>query len=730
MSLHYAANETPEPQWLEQRSARDMEVRNLATEFFRIRTHTQALVETLEPEDRVVQSMPDASPANWHLAHTSWFFETFVLVPHLDGYRVFDERFSYLFNSYYESVGFRQPRPLRGLLTRPTGRTIREYRRHIDRQMEKLFATASTADIEPIIRLGIAHEEQHQELLLMDVLHLFAQSTLNPAFRKDWPPLPETRDARFRRHPGGLRDIGATDVDFAFDNEGPRHRVWLEPFEISDQLVTNGEWLAFMHAGGYARAGLWFAEGWALVQEQQWEAPLYWRQAADGSGWWSMTLGGERPIEMDRPVSHISYYEAAAFANWAGARLPTEQEWEVAASAGLLEQADTVLWQWTQSAYSAYPGFRASDDAIGEYNGKFMAGQMVLRGGAQVTPVGHARVSYRNFFYPSQRWLFSGLRLARDAQPRPESDMAANEAFSRDIVKGLSSGRKETSPKYFYDERGSQLFEAICRLPEYYVTRVESALLERVAAEIAATVEDNPVLVEFGSGASEKVRHLLDAAKHFHTYVPVDISRSVLDEAAARTMAAYPHLQVERVEADFNEALNLPVAPTRGARVGFFPGSTIGNFSNAEAVRFLGTARTMLGTGARFIVGVDLVKAREKLIAAYDDAQGVTASFNKNLLVRINRELQGDFDLDQFDHAAIWNEDLSRMEMHLVSRRAQIVRVSGRAFSFKAGESIHTENSHKFTVASFSALAASSGWVVERYWVSAGQEFAIFSLAT
>lgn len=493
--------------------------------------------------------------------------------------------------------------------------------------------------------------------------------------------------------------------------------------------MTNGEWLEFMRDSGYSRAGLWFSEGWALVQREQWQAPLYWQQSADNSGWLSMTLGGLRPIDLDEPVSHISYYEAAAFANWAGARLPTEHEWEVAARAGLLAQADTELWQWTQTAYAAYPGFRASDDAIGEYNGKFMVGQMVLRGGAQVTPIRHTRVSYRNFFYPSQRWIFSGLRLARDARSLQET-CTAKEEFSRSVVDGLSSGHKTTSPKYFYDERGSQLFEAICRTPEYYVTRVENELLERIASEIAATVRDNSVLVEFGSGASEKTRYLLDAAKHINTYVPVDISRAALEDAIARTAAAYPLLRIEPVEADFTGSFKLPVDHVRGARVGFFPGSTIGNFSHADAVGFLRAARQMLGAGSRFIVGVDLVKARETLIAAYDDSRGVTASFNKNILVRINRELQGDFSLDEFDHEAVWNEDLSRIEMHLVSRRDQIVRVFGRAFTFKAGESIHTESSHKFTVSSFADLAVSSGWTVERYWVSAGEQFAIFSLAT
>lgn len=730
MSFHNAANDGAVIQWPEHgANLGDPANEDLSAEFFRVRSHSEALVRNLEAEDRVAQSMPDASPANWHLAHTSWFFETFALVPHLEGYRVYDERFGYLFNSYYEAVGPRQPRPRRGLLTRPTSRVVNEYRRHVDAQMAHLFASEDIEQLESIIRLGIAHEEQHQELMLMDILHLFAQSPLKPVFSPDWPRLQKRHRAQFRHHPGGLRDIGASDSTFAFDNEGPRHKVWLEPFEVSDQLVTNGDWLEFMQDGGYSRSGLWFSEGWALVQQEQWQAPLYWERSTEGGGWLSMTLGGLRPLDLDEPVSHISYYEASAFASWAGARLPTEDEWEVAARAGLLANTDGELWQWTQTAYSAYPGFRASDDAIGEYNGKFMVGQMVLRGGSQVTPIGHTRVSYRNFFYPSQRWIFSGLRLARDSRSNRQTDTACEE-FRRSVVMGLSSARKATSPKYFYDERGSQLFEAICRTPEYYVTRAEDELLGRVAAEIAATVHENSVLVEFGSGASEKTRHLLEAATHIHTYVPVDISPAALEEAVARMVDAYPGLQIEPVVGDFTAAFKLPVERARGARVGFFPGSTIGNFSRTEAVGFLRAARKMLGARSRFIVGVDLIKDQEALIAAYDDSQGVTASFNKNILVRINRELQGDFALDEFDHAAVWNEERSRIEMHLVSRRDQIVRVAGRAFTFRAGESIHTESSHKFTVSSFSELAVTSGWAIQRYWLSAGEQFAIFSLTT
>jgi dimethylhistidine N-methyltransferase len=711
---------------LEQSGDRTSE--SLLARFARVRTRTDVLVAPLEDEDRVVQSMPDASPSKWHLAHTTWFFETFLLVEHLAGYEVFDPTYAYLFNSYYEALGPRHPRPHRGLLTRPTTRQITAYRRHVDEHMEKLLHSAPTSQIEPLVLLGLAHEEQHQELLLMDVLHLFAQSPLKPAYRSDWPVHSAGRAGQFRLHTGGLCEIGDEASHFAFDNERPRHKAWIEPFEISDRLVTNGEWLRFMADGGYAQASLWLSDGWARVQAEGWEAPLYWQRAANGLDWEQMTLGGVRALAPDAPVTHISYYEAAAFANWAGARLPTEAEWESAARAGLLEHVNDTAWQWTQSAYGAYPAFRTSAGAVGEYNGKFMVGQMVLRGGASITPPGHTRLSYRNFFRPEQRWMFSGLRLARDIDGGETSE-AANNAFAGDTIKGLSARQKTLSPKYFYDETGSVLFEDICVTPEYYLTRTETALLEKIAHELAASIPGNTVLVEFGSGASEKTRVILDAAPQISTYVPIDISTDALRRAAARLACDYPALEVVPLASDFTHAVELPAHTGNGPRVGFFPGSTIGNFTPQEAIHFLRSARQRLGTQARLIIGADMIKDPATLVAAYDDAEGVTARFNKNLLTRINRELNGDFNPDAFDHLAVWNAPLSRMEMHLVSRVEQIVHVDGHTFAFKAGERLHTEISHKFSVESFSALAASAGWTVDEHWVSPAPQFAIFSLA-
>jgi dimethylhistidine N-methyltransferase len=700
---------------------------DLLDRFARVRAQTGMLAAPLADEDQVVQSMPDSSPAKWHLAHTSWFFETFLLAEYLPGYELFDPRYPYLFNSYYESLGPRHPRRERGLLTRPTTREVAAYRRHVDRHMEKLLATAPASDVKPLVLLGLAHEEQHQELLLMDVLHLFAQSPLKTAYRVDWPVDPPGRPGQFRVHAGGLVEIGDPSSPFAFDNERPHHKTWLEPFEISDRLVTNRQWLQFMHDGGYTRASLWLSDGWACVQTEAWEAPLYWERAAGGVDWQEMTLGGIRELVLDAPVTHISYYEAAAFAAWAGARLPTEAEWESAVHQGLLEQVDDTAWQWTQSAYGAYPAFRASADAAGEYNGKFMVGQMVLRGGASVTPQGHARPSYRNFFRPEQRWMFSGLRLASDRVQSANHELAHG-GFAADAIAGLSATQKTLSPKYFYDETGSALFEAICATPEYYVTRAETALLVQVAPQLAAKMLANTVLVEFGSGASHKTRVLVDAAPQIAGYVPIDISTSALRSAAARLARDCPELEVWPLLSDFTRAVKLPPEASNRPRVGFFPGSTIGNFMPDEAVRFLRAARDLLGTRSRLIVGADMIKDPAVLLAAYDDAEGVTARFNKNLLTRINREIHGDFDLDAFDHLALWNAGPSRMEMHLVSRIDQIAHVEGHGFAFKAGERIHTENSHKYSIESFTTLAHSAGWTIDKCWVSSAPEFGLFSL--
>ena len=696
----------------------------LLDQYVAMRDHTLSLIAPLSPEDMVVQSMPDASPAKWHLAHTTWFFETFLLGK-VEDYTVFDPAYAFLFNSYYEALGPRQPRARRGVLTRPSIDDVLAYRRHVDAAMRTLLSGDLDDATVDLIQLGIAHEEQHQELLQMDILHLFSESPLHPAYDARRPGDATGRRGRFQLRPGGLVEIGHAGWGFAFDNETPRHKAWLQPFEIGDRLVTNGEWQAFMADNGYGRAELWLSDGWAQVQAAGWDAPFYWRR--DGDAWMEMSLSGLNPIVATAPVTHISFYEADAFARWAGSRLPTEAEWEAAASDGALEQVDDVAWQWTASAYLPYPGFQPGAGAVGEYNGKFMSGQMVLRGGCAFTPAGHARTSYRNFFKPEQRWMRSGVRLARDLTAG-QSETVEDAGFAADVVAGLSARQKSLSPKYFYDATGSDLFEAICRLPEYYPTRTESALLADIAAELTANIPADAVLVEFGSGASDKTRLLLDAAPQITAYVPIDISDDALRQATLRLNRDYPHVSVTPVVGDFTTAVDLPHALKGRPLVGFFPGSTIGNFTPFEARQLLKTMRTLLGSDAQLILGADIVKDEATLVAAYDDAAGVTAEFNRNLLRRINRELSGTFDLNAFDHLAVWNAELARIEMHLVSRIDQIVHAAGHTFAFKAGERLHTENSHKFTRETVAAMAADAGWRVVSSWLSPAPQFGVFVL--
>ncbi len=390
-----------------------------AARYDAVRASTEALAAPLSAEDQTVQSMPDVSPTKWHRAHVTWFFETFLLTPRLAGYREFDPAYGFLFNSYYETVGPRHPRPERGMLTRPGIAEIAAYRAHVDAAMRRLIATADEATwraAAPLIDLGLNHEEQHQELILMDIKHVLSCNSLDPVYRADAPePAADATSLEWLGFLGGLREIGHDGTGFAFDNEGPRHRVWLEPFRLAARLVTNGEYLAFIGDDGYRRPELWLSDGWATINAQGWDAPLYWRH--DGPGWSVFSLKGRAPLDPAAPVCHVSYYEADAYARWAGKRLATEAEWEIAAGEagdGLCQTAGAA-WQWTASPYVAYPGFRPMAGAVGEYNGKFMSNQMVLRGGASITPEGHTRPTYRNFFPPAARWCVGGIRLAEDA---------------------------------------------------------------------------------------------------------------------------------------------------------------------------------------------------------------------------------------------------------------------------------------------------------------------------
>ena len=415
-----------------------------------VRDRTEALAAPLGPEDQVVQSMPDASPTKWHRAHTTWFFEEFVLGPHA-GRALVHPEYRYLFNSYYEAVGPRQPRAARGVITRPTVDEVARYRAEVDDAMVRFLEDAPEPEVAALVELGLHHEQQHQELVLMDVKHLLHQNPLRPAYQPSThqPTAVDILGWGWVQHPGGTVSVGHDARGFCFDNELPRHEVLLRPFGLADRAVTAGEWLSFMADGGYQRPELWLSDGWYAVQQHGWEAPLYWEPAADrGRDEWDLfTLGGLRPVDASEPVVHVSYYEADAYARWTGHRLPTEHEWEAVAHPLASEFADCEgvfvddhleaatavhprpagphrpggpprqlfgdVWEWTASAYLPYPGFAPAPGAVGEYNGKFMSGQHVLRGGCCATPTGHLRTTYRNFYPPAARWAFSGVRLAQ-----------------------------------------------------------------------------------------------------------------------------------------------------------------------------------------------------------------------------------------------------------------------------------------------------------------------------
>ena len=404
----------------------------LAARYRATRTRTEQLCEPLVPDDYQLQSMPDCSPPKWHLAHTAWFFETFVLAPHAPGYRPHRPEFAYLFNSYYEAVGERWPRPARGLLSRPTVAEVYAYRHAVDEHVLALLESAGDrmlADLLPVVELGLNHEEQHQELMLTDLKHAFGLNPLRPQYAPPGEgPGTAATPLRWESHAEGVRRAGQDGTGFAFDNEGPRHRVFVAAFEFAARPVNNGEYLLFIEDGGYDRPELWLSDGWAARQRAGWSAPLHWHR--DGPGYALFTLRGMRPLDPAEPVCHVSYYEADAYARWAGARLPTEFEWETAAgpravTGNFLDvghfhpvSGETsyygAVWVWTASPYVAYPGYRPAAGALGEYNGKFMCNQMVLRGGSCATPAGHVRPTYRNFFSPDARWQFSGIRLAKD----------------------------------------------------------------------------------------------------------------------------------------------------------------------------------------------------------------------------------------------------------------------------------------------------------------------------
>jgi ergothioneine biosynthesis protein EgtB len=421
-------------------------VQDLTAEFNKVRNQTESLCQPLAVDDYNIQTMPDVSPAKWHIAHVSWFFETFLLRPYLKQYQPYHPRFAHIFNSYYETVGTFHPRPQRGLLNRPTVKEVFQYRAYVDTHMQELLRQTDhteRAAIEFRTRVGLNHEQQHQELMLTDIKHVFANNPLKPRYQQaSVPTVDQPAPLQWQSHDGGLVSIGHDGNGFCYDNELPVHKVYVRPFKIASRLVTNGEFLAFMEEGAYQQANLWLSDAWSTVQNQRWQAPMYWEKI-DGQ-WWQMTLNGLQPVDPHEPVSHVSFYEADAYARWAGHRLVSEAEWELIARerpiAGNLrdsgwlhpkaeqsngsEQGDIQhdiqqlygdVWEWTLSPYSPYPGFQPLAGSLGEYNGKFMCSQFVLRGGSCVTPADHIRPTYRNFFYPKDRWQFTGIRLAGDA---------------------------------------------------------------------------------------------------------------------------------------------------------------------------------------------------------------------------------------------------------------------------------------------------------------------------
>jgi len=726
----------------------------LIEHFRAVRAETELLAEPLSAEDQSIQSMPDASPTKWHRAHTTWFFETVLLRRFAADYNVFNPSYAYLFNSYYEALGTRHPRRERGLITRPSASEVGQYRAHVDRAMEALIgktALGEDALVVTLTELGIHHEQQHQELLLTDILHAFSCNPRSPSYGPYFPSLVRSSTPiNFIDIDGGTVEVGHNGNGFSFDNERPRHRALLEPYRIADRLVTNGEWIDFIADGAYRNPLLWLSDGWEIVRQQGWEAPLYW-QNIEGS-WHAMTLSGLRQVDLHAPVSHVSFYEADAYARWCGKRLPTEVEWEHAqivagdekgnlsvnrnyrplASQGgrsPLKQMIGDVWEWTASPYVPYPGFTPLTGTVTEYNGKFMINQMVLKGGSCVTPGDHIRPSYRNFFYPHQRWQFSGLRLVENTRAAKRSnDIDEPTDFLNSVHVGLSATPKRLSCKYFYNAEGSRLFDLICELPEYYLTRTEIALLKKIAPKLSGSVAEGSALVEFGTGSETKAEILLSTISSFNTYVPIDISADHLHCLAKRVAQNYRSIKVFPVAGDFTKELALPNDIRSAQLVGFFPGSTIGNFEPALAIQLLSSFKRVLGQNNQLIIGVDLVKDTDALLAAYDDEAGITSAFNKNILSHINRKFDADIDLTSFSHRAVWDAEKSRIEMHLVSTIEQNISIGGRRFVLSKGEAIHTENSHKYTIERISELAKSAGWSVAQEWQSKNPSFAVLLL--
>lgn len=723
------------------------------------RQMTEAIVAHLEPEDTVVQSMPDASPVKWHLAHTAWFFERFMLREFHNDYSPRNATYDYLFNSYYNTIGPQHCRPRRGQLSRPTLQEVFDYRHHVDENIQSLLESDPSPSLLDVLEVGLQHEMQHQELIITDLKHALSSNPLLPAPFATSEEASESHGLRkhsWHRFDAAVSSLGANPgEEFRYDNEMPRHRVFVEPFEIAHRPVSNAEYLEFVSDGGYSRPELWLSLGWATVQDEQWRCPLYWF-LKDGQ-WHQYTLHqGAATLRGDEPVCHLSYFEADAYARWAGARLPTEAEWEIAAADIPLDGVigDELrfhpsamspyepyptryfgdVWEWTSSSYSPYPGFQPPPGALGEYNGKFMCNQYVLRGGSCATPRPHARLTYRNFFHPDARWQFAGLRLARSV--RTPSDKAAvlhesdemnhhspaDDTMATECIRALSELPPRLPTKYLYDAKGSALFERITELPEYTLTRDELNIYDSAMEEIAGAIGEKAWIIEPGSGDGRKTRNLLRSLLYPVGYTPIEISEQALKESVDALRTEFPKLKIESVLGDFSDDLQLPRVRAE-KRVVFFPGSTIGNFDEHAAQRLLRRFARWVGPGGGLLIGVDLVKPKADMLAAYSDSQGVTAEFNLNLLDRLNREADANFDRSHWSHRAEWNSARSRMESYLVSEKDQRVRIAETSFWFGKDETIRTEISVKYTPESLERLA--SMFVAEQWWFDRERRFGV-----
>lgn len=780
---------------------------DLLERLFATRDLTERLAAPLEREDQVVQSMPFVSPTKWHRAHTTWFFETFVLGPHQPGYRPVHPAYDELFNSYYHQIGPQHPREQRGLLSRPTVDEVTEYRCAVDRSLRRLLEEAPAsliAEIAPLIELGINHEQQHQELLLMDIKHVFWMNPLRPAYRLGLTPTEDPAPeppAWIRIEPDGEGrvPIGSDGTGFAYDNEGPRHDELVRPFLVMDRLVTEAEWVAFIDDGGYERPELWLSDGWALARREGWRAPLYWDRDAGGD-WEIFTLGGSRPPNRATPVAHISHYEADAYATWAGARLPTEAEWET--TERLASAADPVNdlsadrlhprpaapgapgvrqmlgdgWEWTGSAYLPYPGYRPPAGAIGEYNGKFMSGQIVLRGGAPVTPAGHTRPTYRNFFPPDARWPFTTLRLVHDERgpaPRPSHSVPAAAAEDRsaptpdpsptpaegdpggpatdpeapsepridvhlqpedldaalraDVRRGFTDEEAWLPPKWFYDDRGSELFDEITRLDVYYQTECERSILRERADEIVLA-SGADTIVELGSGTSDKTETLLaafEARGTLRAFLPFDVSEATLRWSASVIARAHPEVRVHGIVGDLDHHLDR--IPSEGRQLVAFLGGTIGNYDVAERADLLAAMAARMRSGDSLLLGLDLVKDPARLVAAYDDPDGITAAFDLNVLEVLRERLDAELDVSGWRHAAVWDPENERIEMRLHAIGPQRIHIPSVGVDrlFADGEAIRTEISAKFRRTGIEAELSAAGLDALRWWTDADGDFAL-----